>query len=275
MSHSTPSFFLLIWGVRMSVLRYPGGKSLAIDVITPFLPQTEIYSPFFGGGSVELYMAQRFNTIVHANDVYVDLIKFWKVLKSKKRPDFVNFVKEMIPFSKDEFLRIKQELEGGKIKDVVKRAATFFVLSRSAFNGDMFRNGYSTSSANSSFSTVINRLNSLDLTRVTFTCSDFESFLKKIPENGFIFADPPYALETSYMVYGYQNGTRSFDHVRLRDCIVVHKSWVLCYNDCNLIRDLYKGHKILKVQWYQAMSRTKSASEILIMPKTWYTFMTR
>ena len=47
-----------------SPLRYPGGKSRAIKVLMPFFPQDfdELAEPFFGGGSVGLYLAQKFST---------------------------------------------------------------------------------------------------------------------------------------------------------------------------------------------------------------------
>ena len=43
-----------------SPLRYPGGKSRAIKILMPFFPQDfdEFREPFFGGGSVGLYLAQ-------------------------------------------------------------------------------------------------------------------------------------------------------------------------------------------------------------------------
>ena len=43
-----------------SPLRYPGVKSRAVKIISKYIPKgtTEICSPFFGGGSLELFCAQ-------------------------------------------------------------------------------------------------------------------------------------------------------------------------------------------------------------------------
>ena len=39
-----------------TLLRYPGGKSKAIDLITPFVKDYDkIVSPFIGGGSLEIH----------------------------------------------------------------------------------------------------------------------------------------------------------------------------------------------------------------------------
>ena len=39
-----------------TLLRYPGGKSKAIDLITPYVKDYDkIISPFMGGGSLEVH----------------------------------------------------------------------------------------------------------------------------------------------------------------------------------------------------------------------------
>ncbi len=44
-----------------SPLRYPGGKSRAVDVISKLLPEFDEYrEPFLGGGSIFLYAKLRF-----------------------------------------------------------------------------------------------------------------------------------------------------------------------------------------------------------------------
>ena len=45
--------------MNYSLLRYPGGKTKAIKQLKEFIPvgTKEICSPFFGGGSFELYLS--------------------------------------------------------------------------------------------------------------------------------------------------------------------------------------------------------------------------
>lgn len=71
-----------------SPLRYPGGKSRAIQTITEiihstFKRKTILLSPFFGGGSIELAFAKN-NYKIYANDLFYPLYCFWSCLK--KRP---------------------------------------------------------------------------------------------------------------------------------------------------------------------------------------------
>ena len=46
--------------IQKSPLRYPGGKSRAVKIISEHIRKdtTQICSPFFGGGSLEIHWAQ-------------------------------------------------------------------------------------------------------------------------------------------------------------------------------------------------------------------------
>lgn len=70
-----------------SPLRYPGGKSRALKFLTQFLPKDidEFREPFFGGGSLGLYVAQnpQYSGVkIYANDLNYELFCFWQSLKN-------------------------------------------------------------------------------------------------------------------------------------------------------------------------------------------------
>ena len=67
-------------------LRYPGGKSRACKKLAPHFPDlskyTEYREPFLGGGSVAIYITQRYpNLDVWVNDLYEPLTNFWTQLR--------------------------------------------------------------------------------------------------------------------------------------------------------------------------------------------------
>ncbi|MGL5079656.1 MAG: DNA adenine methylase, partial [Waterburya sp.] len=64
-----------------SPLRYPGGKSKVVDIITARFPKDidVLVSPFIGGGSVELWASQN-GIKVYAYDGFEPLVNFWKML---------------------------------------------------------------------------------------------------------------------------------------------------------------------------------------------------
>ena len=65
-------------------LRYPGGKSRAVETIMPYIRDLdcgELCSPFLGGGSIELACAKE-EIIVHGYDLFQPLVWFWEALLS-------------------------------------------------------------------------------------------------------------------------------------------------------------------------------------------------
>ena len=43
------------------------------------------------------------------------------------------------------------------------------------------------------------------------------------------------------------------------------KNWILTYNNCEYIRELYKNYLIIDASWSYGMNKTKKSSEIVII----------
>ena len=64
--------------LSLSPIRYPGGKTLAVGYIIEHLPKAKrVISPFFGGGSVEIVMAQKLNIEIIGTDINKPLTNYW------------------------------------------------------------------------------------------------------------------------------------------------------------------------------------------------------
>jgi DNA adenine methylase len=70
-----------------SPLRYPGGKSRAVDLISSLVPDFDEYrESFLGGGSLFINLKQIFpNKVFWINDLYEELYKFWKYSREDMR----------------------------------------------------------------------------------------------------------------------------------------------------------------------------------------------
>ena len=89
-------------------IRYAGGKSKAIKIITPFVTDVDkIVSPFIGGGSLEVYWASLGKEVI-GYDLFDVLVNFWNVLLNNKT-ELVEKLKEITPTS-EEYTRIKEIL---------------------------------------------------------------------------------------------------------------------------------------------------------------------
>ena len=83
-----------------------------------------------------------------------------------------------------------------------------------------------------------------------------------------MFLDPPYYLENNSKLYG-NNGDmhEDFNHEKLFNILKSKKNWLLTYNNCEYIRNLYKDYLILDVNWSYGMNKSKCSSEIIIISK--------
>lgn len=41
--------------------------------------------------------------------------------------------------------------------------------------------------------------------------------------------------------------------------------WIMCYNNCEYINNLYKNYNIIETSWKYGMNKTKESSEIIII----------
>ena len=96
---------------------------------------------------------------------------------------------------------------------------------------------------------------------------DFEEFIN-INKNSksFFFLDPPYYLKKFSKLYG-NNGDmhENFDHYRLYETLLKTKNWIMTYNNCEYIKNLYKNFKIIETDWSYGMNKSKKSSEIVII----------
>lgn len=254
-----------------SPLRYPGGKTRATKLLWAFLqkeyPKTKyIVSPFFGGGSFELFCSSK-GIKVFGNDAFEPLSNFWMMVTHSKF-DLAEACRLLRPMTKADFYRFRQSIQNEE--DNILRAAYYFAINRSSFNGSTFCGGFSEEAAHGRFTeSSIERITKLDITNVKpLWCEDFQTFMSKFPpeEHLTVFLDPPYYIEN--YLYGRDGDLhRQFDHESLANVLKTRSDWLLCYNDCDYIRKLYEGHRIQKMSWSYGMNKSKQSNEIIIMPR--------
>ena len=252
-----------------SPLRYPGGKTRAIKILEPLIKkrfpvQKTLLSPFMGGGSFELHMLSLGYKLI-TNDLFKPLYTFWLV--SKEEPVALQaLIKTYQPMTKEKFAAIRESILLDL--DPISVAAKYFVINRSSFSGSTFCGGYSAESGEKRFTeNSIKKIGALDLKGLTLENKDCLEFIQLHPQTSdtILFLDPPYYIST--YIYGRDGDMHEgFNHVGLMELLKGRTDWVLCYNDCQYIRDLYKACKIEKVSWAYGMNSTKESSEVLIFP---------
>jgi DNA adenine methylase len=250
-----------------SPLRYPGGKTRAIPLLSTYIPEgkTTLLSPFLGGGSFELHCRSRGMT-VHANDLFRPLYVFWKVLKERPT-ELQQRVQALCPVTKDAFAGYRRNILN--MTDELEIATVYYIVNRCSFSGATFCGGFSQQSATGRMNqSAIDRLTTVSLENITLSNDDCVKFLIDHPqtEHTLVYADPPYYIPT--YVYGKDGDMHEgFDHARFATELKKRSDWVLSYNDCEYIRTLYADYRIETVQWSYGMS-IKPSSEVIIRPRT-------
>ena len=242
-----------------SPLRYPGGKSRAVKSILPCIPddETELCAPFLGGASIELACTTRMH--VHGADVFPAVVDFWQVLLENKEA-LVKRVESYLPLSRTQFYNLQERYLN--LTDKTERAAAFFVLNRSSYSGTTLSGGMSPGHPRFTQS-AIERLRSFDVNNFDVECADFRDMIARHP-NDFLYLDPPYL--NGQELYGVKGDThKGFNHQALSEILLHRERWIMSYNDCPTIRELYANNTILPVDWVYGMSKNKESNEVLVL----------
>lgn len=255
------SFWEVSKNYPRSPLRYPGGKNRAIKAICSFIPanEKELCSPFLGGGSIELACTSRMK--VYGSDIFEPLIDFWQELINNQEL-LAKHVEKYYPLSRDEFYTLQKKYI--YLESKIERAAAFYVLNRSSFSGTTLSGGMSPGHPRFTKS-AIERLRSFHASNFEVECADFRDAIDK-HINAFLYLDPPYV--NGQALYGIKGDThKGFNHFELAEILHNRDRWIMSYNDCQEIRDLYHDNPITSVEWVYGMSKNKQSNEILVLSK--------
>lgn len=249
-----------------SPLRYPGGKAKAIKQIVDYLPEsfTEFREPFVGGGSVFIYLKQKFpNLKIWINDLNRELFLFWQFAQT----DLSKLVKEVSD--------VKKKYTNGRLLftelttvDVnslsdLERAVRFFVLNRITFSGTIESGGFSQEAFEKRFTNSsierLEKLASILTADVKITNLDYSDLMQVGGKDIFIFLDPPYLKATKSKLYGKRGDLHtSFDHQKFAD--ILKKSphpWLITYDNSPQIRDNFHWANIFEWELQYGMNNYK------------------
>lgn len=243
----------------MSFFRYPGGKSKLIKPIFSYFnidsSIEEYREPFFGGGSIGIEFLKR-NKMkrIWINDYDKALSDLWESVI--KHPDELKkLVMNFVPSVK-EFDSIRNKLIEGNVSDTVNNGFMKLAIHQISYSGLGLKSGgplggreqKSEYKINCRWSpsyicNKIDAINNLFADRnVQCTNTDFSKLITDTSKKAFIYLDPPYYMKGNDLYY---YGFSEKDHIRLMNLLKETKhKWVLSYDDCPQIRELYSWARI-------------------------------
>ncbi len=197
---------------------------------------------------------------VYGYDSFKPLVAFWKLLLSDPEALAMR-VQKHYPLTKQRFYEL-QKLHHDQENET--QAVLFFVLNRASFSGTTLSGGCSQESVEQRFTqSSIDRVSSFRLNNLSVEFSDFKDSLDRHPDK-FMYLDPPYMVKST--LYGNRGSThKGFDHTGLFKKLRTRKGWILSYNNCEQVLDLYKDFKFIFPDWKYGMSENKSSKEVLVI----------
>ena len=250
-------------------LRYPGGKSRAINKISPFFPKEfkEYREPFIGGGSVALYVTMtRPDVEVWVNDLYEPLYNFWCELRDngrKMRDELIQLKnRHCEPVSaKKLFLEAKEYLSHETRRtEPFHRAVSFWVVNKCSFSGLTESSSFSSAASENNFTVRgIDRLPDYSLIIKDWKITNL-SYEQLLCDNKSVFTylDPPYDIRSD--LYGRKGDMHNgFDHDRFAaDCDRFIGPQLVSYNSSALIKERFEGWKVSEFDHTYTMRSTGS-----------------
>lgn len=260
----------------MNFFRYPGGKSKLKKRILEKLNEfkkSEYREPFFGGGSIGLEFISQSKTSSWINDKDAGLFCLWHSVINEPEK-LKKAVMDFTP-STENFYAFKEKLLGepndenkvywGFLKLAIHQTSYSGLGTKSGgpLGGKEQKSKYKIDCRWSPeyICSKIDKLHKL-LIDVKITSCDFEELITDTTTQSLIYLDPPYYIKGNDL---YQCGFTESDHERLADLLQkTHHSWVLSYDDCKEIRELYSWATIEDLKVNYTITGSRGKNELLI-----------
>ncbi|MDQ0421860.1 DNA adenine methylase [Peteryoungia aggregata LMG 23059] len=229
-------------------LKWAGGKRWLFETGQFSLPKLHrrYIEPFLGGGAV-FFENQPRNAML--SDANWRLIELYTVIRDELEEFELLVRQHASAHSKQYYYEMRSE----DFKNPIRRAAQFFYLNRTCWNG-LYRENL-LGKFNVPIGTKQNVIFETDdffawsqaLQGTTLLHRDFEEAIDEAEEEDFIFVDPPYTVRhnmNGFVKYN-QNIFAWDDQIRLRDALVRASSrgaiFAMTNADHDSIRELYSG----------------------------------
>lgn len=225
-----------------SFISWIGGKKLLKKKIIEQFPEAfDRYIEVFGGAGWILFDKEKHASLEVFNDINRDLINLYRCVKY--HPEALQKELEWAFVSREQFFDYISQAAVRGMTDI-QRAARFFCVIKLSFGSDLRSFGVRPRDMQRTIDylqEVSKRLN-----KVVIECADFGRLIKTYDrESALFYCDPPYYEAEKY----YPDRFQPEDHIRLRESLSQIKGkFILSYNDCPEIRELYAGYNITTVE---------------------------
>ena len=224
-----------------SFMGWIGGKKLLRkEIVERFPAEMRRYIEVFGGAGWVLFHKEKHAEMEVYNDANGDLVNLYRCIKfhCQELQRELSFMLN----SRELFEDFKAQYNVRGMTDI-QRAARFFMLVKTSYGSQ----GRNYGCVKKDVTAVTEYLTNIQqrLSRVVIENRDFESLIKVYDrQDALLYLDPPYYGTEKYYSVQFPES----DHERLGKVLHGMKGkFILSYNDCEYVRDLYKDCRIEEV----------------------------
>ena len=224
-----------------SFISWIGGKKLLRRQILEQFPDPGTFARYievFGGPAWILFAKEKHAKLEVYNDINSNLVNLFRVVKY--HPEALQKELNWILMSREQFFDSIQPMKG--LTDIQK-AARFWIAIKESFGTSLDSFGLVPKDIPKAVEFLMEASDRLK--RVVIEHLDFEHLIKTYDrESALFYCDPPYYEAEKY----YPDRFQPEDHIRLHNALnQIKGKFILSYNDCPEIRELYKGYCMIEV----------------------------
>jgi DNA adenine methylase len=280
-------------------MRYPGGKSFIANKIMPYFKEcinnnTTFVDVFAGGLTMTVAFAKAYPEVKKywINDKDPAIACIWDCYINWK-PNLKTCIRTLEPtvsmFYKNKKVLADLNEFPNNTGDIIKTAVKKIMIHQCSYSGlglkggaqgGIHQSGHDRITTNWNPEFQNKKINEFEeLFKNCFfkndTCTnlDYSEVIKKADEDCLLYLDPPYYEKGKQLYFYYFDDVH---HIKLaNDLKNTNKNWVLSYDDCDFIRNLYNWAKIdvitndnrLRMLDTNVKRKANTKNELIITPK--------
>lgn len=264
----------------LTPFRYPGAKNKLLTTLRHHIDEIAKWDhfcdAFVGGGCVLLDVASRYRKMkLWVNDKDYWMSSFWKVVSRESDREMNEL---LLLMAKHPTLELFYKLKETPPNSDVEAAYRAVFFNRTTFSGILSSGPIGGKEQKSKY-TIDCRWNYHKLHskiwachmllkgRTEVDCKDFKHYYPLTNSNYPVYIDPPYYHKGDAL---YPERMSKEDHKYLAEVLQQRSNWILSYDDCPQIRELYSNNIILDLNTRYCINGKKqnwvNKGELLILP---------
>jgi len=272
-----------------SPFRYPGSKNkMIVPIMEHLIPLIEKYKvycePFIGGGSILLEIAEKYPKLeLFANDRDDWCSSFWQVMSD---PDTTNLNRLLQLLDTQPTIEHFYQLRETPSNDVMDCAYRALYYNRCCFSGIVMKDDKGMVKSNpiggknqkskwkvdcrynaKKLKEKVIKCHQLLAGRTTVECKDFSEYDMLIKSDYPAYCDPPYVIKGGML---YSENMSLIEHKQLANVLNKRNNWILSYDDCDEVREMYKNNQITTIRAAYTINGKKEMwknnNELIIEP---------